>query len=680
MPSYSTEDIRNVALVGHARSGKTALVEALLHQAGAIPTKGSVEKGTTRSDFDPLEQAHQHSLSASIMSVDSGQYHLNLIDTPGYPDFVGPALSVLPAVETAAIVINAQSGIETMTRRMMQWVSDRKLCRIIVVNKIDADGIDLETLLGEIQEAFGSECLAINLPSDGGKRVVDCFFNPSGEADFSSVADAHTAIVDQTVEVDEELMTMYLEKGEVAPEQLHDPFEQALREGHLVPVCFTSAESGAGTKELLDILCKMLPNPMEGNPPPFVLGVGDDAPPINVEAQPDKHTLAHVFKVSFDPFVGKLSVLRIHQGTVSKDSQVFAGEARKAIKVGNLITLQGREHIELDRGIPGDICAVTKIDEIKYDIVLHDSHDEDAIRMTPLPLPSPMVGVAVSPKSRGDEQKVSELLHRLAEEDPCIHVERNPTANETVLRGLGELHLRIGMERMKEQYNVEVDTHTPTIPYMETIMRKAEGHCRHKKQTGGAGQFGEVYLRVEPLPRGVGFEFVDKVVGGVIPSQFIPAVEKGVRQILESGAFAGFPMQDIRVVVHDGKYHAVDSKEVAFVSAGKKAFVDAIGKAKPIVLEPIANLEVSAPNDSMGDIAGDLSARRGRVNSTDSLPGSMVSIIGQVPLAEMDDYPSRLKSMTGGEGSYTLEFSRYEPAPAEVQKRLAEAFKHSEDD
>ncbi len=680
MPSYSTENIRNIALIGHAGSGKTALTEALLHAAGAIPNKGSIAKGTTVSDFDVLEQKHQHSLNASVASFDHQGRHLNLIDTPGYPDFVGPALAVLPAVETAAVVINAEAGIETMTRRMMLWAAERKLCRMIVVNKIDADGVNLESLMSEIQETFGSECLAINLPSGGAERVVDCFFEPSGDADFSSVEEAHTAIIDQTVEVDEELMTMYLEQGEIAPEQLHDPFEQALREGHLVPVCFTSAESGAGINEWLDIVAKLMPNPLEGNPPRLVNGEGDDAQAISVDPKPDNHALAHVFKVAFDPFVGKISVFRMHQGTIKKDNQLFVGDARKAFRVGSVFALRGKEHIDVDCAIPGDICALSKVDETHYDAVLHDSHEEDSIHMGSLSLPSPMVGVAVVAKSRGDEQKISEGLHRLAGEDPCIRIERNPSANETVLRGLGDLHLRIAMERMKEQYNVEIDTHLPTIPYTETITRKAEGHCRHKKQTGGAGQFGEVYLRVEPLPRNGGFEFANEIVGGVIPSQLIPAVEKGVRQLLENGAFAGFPMQDLRVALYDGKYHAVDSKEVAFVAAGKKAFIDAVSKAKPIVLEPITELEVVAPSSSMGDITGDLSSRRGRVNSTDSLPGSMISIAGLVPLAEMDDYPSRLKSMTGGEGSYTMEFSSYDPAPADVQKRLAQAFRHPGDD
>ncbi len=680
MADYMTADIRNIALVGHASAGKTLLTDALLHNAGVIPSLGSVEKGTTVSDYHPLEQTHQHSLTASLASLEYDGCHVNILDTPGYPDFIGATLSVLPAVETVAVVINAQTGIESMTRRLMSWAAARKLCRIIIVNKIDADGVDLAGLYGQIRETFGTECLAMNLPADSASKVVDCFFNPTGDSDFSSVADAHTAIVDQTVEVDEKLMEVYLEQGELAPDQLHDPFEQALREGHLVPVCFASAVSGAGIKELLDVTSKLMPNPAEGNPPPFVNGEGDEAKPVEVVPEQDKHALAHVFKVEFDPFVGKVGMLRVHQGTVQKDSQLFIGDARKAIKVSNYYAPQGRDNNEATSGIPGDIRTLAKVEGLEYDAVLHDSHDEDFIHMRPLDLPRPMVGLAITPKSRGEEQKVSESLQKLVQEDPCLRLERNPAANETVLRGLGDLHLRIAIEKMHDQYNVEVETSPPTIPYQESISRKAEGHCRHKKQTGGAGQFGEVFLRVEPLPRGSGFEFVDKIVGGVIPSTFIPAVEKGVRQVLDHGAFAGFPMQDVRVTVYDGKHHAVDSKEVAFVAAGKKAFIDAVSKAKPVVLEPIVDVEITAPNTNMGDLTGDLSSRRGRVNNTDALPGNMVLITGQVPLAEMDDYQSRLKSITGGEGSFTMDFSSYEPAPAEIQKRLSDAFQHPEEE
>ncbi|MGH8247927.1 MAG: elongation factor G, partial [Gammaproteobacteria bacterium] len=557
MAAYSTADIRNIALVGQGGAGKTILVEALMMRAGAIGQMGSVQKGTTVSDFDPQEKAHQHSLDSAIVSVDYHGGHINLIDTPGYPDFLGRALAILPAVETCAVVIDAQTGIDMVSTRMMAVAKERKLDRLIIVNKIDMEHVDLGGLLRRIQEAFGPECLPINLPAAKGREVVDCFFHPSGkQTDFLSVAEAHTNIVDQVVELDEKLMELYLEQGEeLSPDQLHDPFEKALREDHLVPVCFVSAATLVGIDELLEIFTKLMPNPLEGNPPPFLKGEGEKAEPIQISADPARHALAHVFKVHIDPFVGRLGVFRIHQGTITKDSQLFIGDGRKPFKVGHLLQLQGKDHIEIQKGTPGDICAVAKVDEVHFDAVLHDSHDEDQIHLRSMALPEPMFGLAIQTKSRGDEQKISDALHKLRAEDPSLLVEHHASLNETVIRGLGELHLRMVLEKLKDRYNVEVETRPPRIPYRETITAKAEGHHRHKKQTGGAGQFGEVFLRVEPLPRGAGFEFVDDVVGGVIPRQYIPAVEKGVRQALVQGAIAGYALQDMRVIVHDGKYH-----------------------------------------------------------------------------------------------------------------------------
>jgi elongation factor G len=672
MAKFSPEAIRTIALTGHGGSGKTTLAEALLAKAGAINTPGSVEKGTTACDFDPLEKQYQHSLNAAVVHLQHRDTRVHLVDTPGLPDFIGRAIGALPAVETAAIVVNAQNGIEMITGRMMQWARKRDLCRMIIVNKIDAENVDLPGVLARLQAAFGKECLPINLPADGGRRVVDCFFNPSGESDFSSVEEAHSALVDQVVEVDEELMAKYLEKGEVAPDELHAPFEKALREGHLIPVCFASARNGAGVAELLDIIVKLMPNPTEGNPPQLVKGTGEKAQPVRAEPDPKKHVLAHVFKVMIDPFVGKVGVFRVHQGTVTKDTQLYIGEGKKAFKVGHAYLLQGKDFVETDALVPGDIGAVAKVDEIHFDAVLHDSHDEDTIHLVPLEFPAPMHALAIEPKRRGDEQKISDALHKLAAEDPTFRVEHNATINQTIISGLGDLHMRYILDRMAGQYHVEVTTKPPRIPYRETITAKSEGHHRHKKQTGGAGQFGEVFLRIEPLKRGSGFEFVDQVKGGSIPNQFIPAVEKGVRQVLDAGPIAGYPVHDVRVIVYDGKHHEVDSKEVAFIAAGKRAFMDAIGKARAIVLEPIVNIEVTAPESAMGDIAGDLSSRRGQLSGTDSFaPGTLV-IKGQVPLSELGNYQARLKSVTAGQGSYTMEFARYEPVPPNVQKTLAE--------
>ena len=681
MPSYTTSDIRNVAIVGHASSGKTTLVEALMHQAGVIGHMGEVEQGTTLSDFSDEEKAHGHSLFNSILHCDHAGVHLNLIDTPGAPDFLGQPITAFPAVETAVLVIDAAAGIESVTRRLFQRITERKLCCMIVINKIDAVGADLPALIAQIQETFGKGCLPINLPASGGQQIVDCFFNPDGDSDFSSVSDAHTALVDQVVEVDEELMAKYLEQGEIQAEQLHAPFETALRQGHLVPVCFTAAHphhdpgNPVGVKELLDVFEQLAPNPTEGNPRPFIKGEDDTGEEFHAEPNPDTHALAHVFNVRIDPFVGKLCAFRIHQGKINKDSQLYIGdpkegESKRPFKVGHLFKMQGKEHVEINDAIPGDIAAVAKVDEIHRDAVLHDHHDEDRIHLRPLTLPAPMQGLAITPKKRGDEQKIGDALARIQEEDPTFTVTHDQTTKETVIYGLGELHLRIILERLANRYHVEVDTKPPEIAYRETITQKAEGHHRHKKQTGGAGQFGEVYLRIEPMDRDAGFEFSNDIFGGAIPNQFIPAVEKGVREAMEEGAIAGYPMQDVKVSVYDGKHHPVDSKEVAFVTAGKRAFLEAVQNASPVLLEPMVSMDVTVPSDYMGDVTGDLSGKRGRIQGTDVLAGGQALIHAIAPLSEVANFQSQLKSMTGGQGSFTMEFSHYDPMPAHMQEQI----------
>ena len=674
-PPLGVQSIRSLALVGQTAAGKTSLTEALLHRAGRIGATGSLERGTTVSDFDPLERRYQHSLNSALTHLQHRDTRIHLVDTPGAADFLGQSMTALEAVETAAIVVNASNGVEMMAARMMDWAARRHLCRMIIVNKIDAERVDLPAVLASLQAAFGKECLPLNLPAAGGTKVVDCFYNREGQADFGSVDAAHRALVEQVVEVDPEFVERYLNEGDVDPAELHAPLEQALREGHLIPVCFVSARNGAGIDELLDIIVKLLPNPTEGNPPDFLNGEGADAKPMHADPDPSKHVLAHVFKVTVDPYVGKMGVFRIHQGTVTKDSQLYIGDGRKPFKVGHLFMLHGKEHVEVQKGLPGDLCAVAKVDELHFDAVLHDAAEDDHIHLLPLDFPVPVHGLAVEPKRRGDEQRLWEILGKLVDEDPCLRVEHVATTNETVVYGLGELHLRVLLDRMSEVYKCEVNTRPPRIAYRETVTAPAEGHHRHKKQTGGAGQFGEVFLRIEPLPRGGGFEFVDQVKGGVIPNQFMPAVEKGVRQALDAGVIAGYPMKDLRVTVYDGKHHSVDSKEIAFVTAGKKALIDAVLKARPIVLEPIVKVDIAAPEGFMGDITGDLSSRRGQVSGTNSSQPGSLSIQGQAPLSELASYQSRLNAMTGGQGRYTVELSHYEPVPPTVQQQLVSQYK-----
>ena len=671
--------IRTLALVGPAASGKTLLAEALLVHAGVLGAAGSLERGTTVSDADPLEKRLQHSLSSAVVHLRHADTRIHLIDSPGAPDFIGQSLPALEAVETAAVVVNAATGLEPMAIRMMEHAERRHLDRLIIVNKIDAPGVDLPGLLVQLQATFGKECLPLNLPADGGTRVVDCFYNRSGSSDFSSVEAAHRALVEQVVEVDGDFVERYLSEGDVDPSELHAPLEEALRQGHLIPVCFVSGRTGAGVKELLDVVVRLLPDPTEGNPPDFLKGEGEAAQPMHASPDPEAHVLAHVFKITNDPFVGKMGVMRVHQGTVTRDSLLYVGDGRKPFKVGHLFMLQGKEHVEIERAVPGDLCAVAKVDALHFDAVLHDAAEDDHIHLMPLDFPVPVHGLAIEPKRHGDEQRMWEILQKFIDEDPCLRVEQHAATQETVVYGLGELHLRILLDRMKENHRFEVNTRPPKVAYRETIAGRGEAQYRHKKQTGGAGQFGEVHLRVAPLARGEGLRFIDAVKGGTIPTNFMPAVEKGVREALEGGVVAGYPVVDIEVTVYDGKHHSVDSKEVAFVTAARKATIAAILSAQPTLLEPIVDVEIVAPEHATGDITGDLSSRRAQVAGTDGGVGTLMVVRAQAPLAELSGYQTRLNALTAGQGRYSLSFSHYEVAPPAVQSRLAGSFKRVED-
>ncbi|MDX2115823.1 MAG: elongation factor G [Planctomycetota bacterium] len=688
MSGYTTQDIRNVALVGHNASGKTTLVEAILHKLKLIGRPGTVQDGNTVCDFEPEEKHHKHSLSASFVSFDHEGAHINLVDTPGYPDFVGQAISVFPAVELVAVVIGADRGIQTMTRRLMKLAQEHDEPRMIIVNKIDDHVGECETLLAQIRETFGPECIPINLPTANGADVIDLWEHSDGATAFGSARDGHRALIEQVVEVDDALMATYLEQGErLEPHQLHDAFEKALRLGHLIPVVFCSARTGTGLDDLLHILAKLAPNPREGNPTQFLLKEKEGSAEKTWYARPDPQLepVAHVFKVTNDQFVGKLAMVRVHQGTITPQSSLFLNDAKKPVKIGHLFKVFGKDTKEISSAQPGDIIALAKIDELHFNGVLHGSHELDSLRAKPLSLPKPMYGLAVEAKSRNDETKIGAALQKLMDEDPTFHAERTSATHEMVARGLGELHMRILLEKLHNRFHVDVTTKPPRIAYKETVTAKAEGHHRHKKQTGGAGQFGEVFLRVEPMNEpaesGEMFEFIDETVGGSIPRQYLPAVEKGIRRVLGEGAVAGYPLTGVRVRVYDGKHHPVDSKEVAFVTAGRRAFIDAVAKARPALLEPFVDIEITAPASSMGDITADLSGKRGQVQSTDYIAGDMCIIRAKAPLSEMNNYSGQLKSMTGGQGSFVMDYSHDERTPPNVQAEIVAQYKpHAEED
>ena len=681
MAGYTTEQIRNLAFTGPSGSGKTTLIEQMLFTAGAIGKAGRVEDKDTVSDHDELEKETGRSLDSSLAHFDHGGVRINFIDTPGSVEFLGKAISVLPAVETVAIVIDADSGIDTVVRRIMKVAEERNLPRLIIINKVDHGG-DIDTLLEAIQEAFGAICQPINLPANGGTSVIDCFSNTEGESDLGAVADFHEKIVDQVVEMDEELMARYLEEGTVSPDELHGPFEMALREAHLVPICFTAAREGVGITELLDVIVKLCPNPKEGNPRAFEAGDGSEITPDYDSSSP---LLAHVFKVSSDPYVGKLSVFKVHQGTLGAQSQPRVDDVRKPVRVSHVFQLFGSKHSETSSVVAGDIGAVAKIDDLHYNSIIHDGSIGESVHLKPLALPRPMFGLAITAASKNAEGKLGEALHKLLDEDPTLATERVAATGQLVLKGLGDMHLKMKLQLLKDRYGVDVNTEPPKVAYKETITAKAEGHHRHKKQTGGAGQFGEVFLRVEPIPAGEDgetpeFEFVDDTFGGSIPKQFLPAIEKGIRRVLVDGAIAGYPMEAIRVSVYDGKFHPVDSKEVAFVKAGARAFIDAVQKAKPALLEPFVSMEITVNQDLIGDIASDLSGKRGRINGTDMMPGGQALIHAEAPLSEVMNYANQLKSISGGAGAFAMDYSHDEQTPANVQAEVVAAFKPQDDE
>ncbi|MCK5113977.1 MAG: elongation factor G [Phycisphaerae bacterium] len=668
MPASKPADIRNIVLLGHGGAGKTTLGEAMLFATKVTTRLGSINDKTSILDSSDLEKQRQHSIDPALAFVENADKTINIIDTPGYPDFIGGALTSMAGADTAVVVVSAAAGIEVNTRRMVKAAQELGMPIVFVVNKIGADNVDLADLMGHLSETFGSACKTMNLPTGSGSSVINCFLSDSGESDFGDVADAHTQLVESIIESDEEMMEAYLGGEEIPAEKLGAAFASAMIEGSIIPVYFTSATKGVGVAEFMDSICRLFPAPGSVPGLPIMNSKDEDAEEVPVETDMEKPFIGQAFKITTDPFVGKLAWIRVLQGKVASDSTYHLRDTKKSAKIGHIFKVQGAETKEVKLAVTGEIIALAKVEDISCGDVLHNAAGE-MYRAMP-PVPTPMFSLAATPKSRGDEQKISEALHRLTDEDPTFVASRDAETHETVISGIGDLHLRMILSKMKIRFNLEVDTKPPKIPYKETITAKAEGHHRHKKQTGGAGQFGEVYLRVEPLESGAGFEFVNALFGESIPRQYLPAIEKGIVDVIGTGAIAGYPMQDIRVSVYDGKHHPVDSKEVAFRAAGKWAFIDAVQKAKPALLEPFVDMEITVPANFIGDIASDLSSRRGRILGQDSLPGNIVCVKAQAPLAEVMQYNSQLRSVTGGQGSYTMELSHYEAVPGNVQQQI----------
>jgi len=671
-----TGDIRNIVLLGHGGSGKTSLAEAMLHSAGATNRLGSVDDKSSICDYYDEEKEHQHSIKSALANIIHAGKLINIIDTPGYPDFIGPAIKAIPAAETAVIVISAPAGIETNTRKMFELAAEANMPRLIVINKMDAENVAYPELIKGIQETFGSQCRCANLPAADKASIIDCIENETGDSPLMDVAQAHTELIESVIEADDDLMESYLSGEEITAEKIASVFVEALKAGTLIPILFTDARREIGVRELLDIIVKYTPSPRQVKP----VQLKDGESLMELAADPAGPLAGLVFRVCFDPRSNmKYSSIRIFSGTITSETNMLRNDEKKGIRPGHTLKSQGGENKEINAGVAGDIITLAKVEQLKIGDLIHDGRASGKFELPPVP--EPMFSLALEPATRGDEQKISSSLDRLCEEDPCFKVSRDTQTKELVANGLGDLHLRIMLEKLRNRFKLSITTKEPKIPYRETITAKAEGHYRHKKQTGGAGQFGEVYLRVEPAERNSDppLQFSWDIFGASIPGQYEPAVAKGVNEVMQNGVVAGFPLQDISVSVYDGKHHPVDSKEVAFRAAGKGAFTDAIQKAKPVLLEPIVNIEITVPAENMGDIAGDLASKRGRVIGQDMLAGNFIIIKAQVPLSEVTQYNSQLKSVTGGRGSYSMSLSHYEIVPPNVQQQIIAQYAKKKD-
>ena len=680
MPAVEPGKIRNVAVVGHRGTGKTSLVEAMLFQAGAANRLGVVEQGTTVSDWDEDEQQRQMSIADTLCHLEWQGRKINLIDTPGEPSFQGDAIAALHVVEGALVAVSGVMGVEVQTTRNWARAEELSLARVLFVNMLDRERADFFRVLEQLRAQFGNQCVAVHLPIGVEHEltgVVDVlhmstYTSPDGDregkpgeipADMADqVAQYRTQLLDSVVETDEALMERYLDGQELSPEEVASALKSAVTRGELFPVMCGVATKNLGTTAVLDLLVEGVPSPAK------------KGSPIEVEGAT---SAVFIFKTVADPFSGRINVFRVLKGTISSDATLANVRTHGKERVGALLTLQGKEHESADEFGEGDLGAVAKLKDVMTGDLLLDS--DQLIELPSLDFPEPVMSFAITPKAKGDEEKVATSLRRLSEEDPTLQLRRDPQTGEQLVSGMTQMHVEVAVDRLKRRFGVEVDLNPPRVPYLETIRRESRGHGRYKKQTGGRGQFGDAHIVLEPIEGHTGYEFVDKIVGGVIPQGFRPAVDKGIQEAMTQGELAGAPVQGVRVLLVDGSYHTVDSSENAFKVAGSMAFKQAYEQADPVLLEPIMEVDVTVPDDTVGSVNGDLNSRRGRLQGMEPTAG-MTRIKAEVPMAEMLTYGQALTSMTGGRGDYHMQFLRYDEVPSHVAQKLIEDSKKEQEE
>lgn len=702
MTTRPIETLRNVVLLGHSSVGKTSLADLMLFKAGVSRRLGSPEDGTSMLDVDDEEKQLHHSVSWHLCHFEHAGARVNVMDAPGLPDFVGQVIGAMRSAETALIVVDAHAGVDADTRRSFQHAGNAGLARIIAVNKCDVDASHIPQVIETIREQFGASCVLMNVPIIEGENFTGVIstVNPPKETPANAAFDPqeiHRQLMDIAVETDEDLMMRYLEEEPISAEERDKAIAAAVVGGSLIPIVFLCVKADLGVEELSDAIAKFAPSPE--CLPRFVLKEGEEIP---VEPNPFAPLVAQVVKTRIDPFVSRMSYLRIYSGTLKKDAHLHVVQGDRDFKVGQIIDVQGGEHDTVDEAGPGEIVALVKQEDLHTGNTITDGSDD--VRMPPLPFPKPMIGLAVEPKSRADQSKIAVALHKIEEEDPTFLVHHEEQTHELVMEGMSELHLQVIQQRLHDREKVDIVTHEPRIPYRETIAGESDGSYRHKKQSGGSGQFAEVHMRLYACPQDVNpeeyftkarfegmrdyhyhpdrnFGFVDSISGGSIPNQFVPAVEKGVLEQMDMGVVAGYPVQDVIVELYDGKYHSVDSNEMAFKIASRYCFQELFNKAKPSLLEPLVAVEITVPSDAIGGVSADLSSRRGRMEGMEEVAEGFTLMHAKFPLAELATYSRALSGITGGQGSFTMEFSHYENVPrTEQDKIIADAEKRKEEE